>query len=94
MSNLSTEYRIQCLELAIKVTGPREPLEERFGAFSRFVGRDDPTRLACLRLAVTSHGPIPRLWAKGIVAAAEEYLEIVSPSEPKAEAPKKRGRKS
>ncbi len=95
MKEQSTENRILCLEQATKVKNPHLPLKDRFDAFCEFVG-DDPLRFACLRLAVNTHGVLPRIQPGAIVEAAEEYLKIIStpaPVAPQQPEPSRRGRK-
>lgn len=72
------ETRLACLELAVTVTGPREPTEARVDQFTAFVS-GDAVRLGCLRLACKTHGHVARLSAERLVEMAVGYEKIVTP---------------
>lgn len=80
------EARLACLEIAMKVKSARESLETVFGKLNAFAD-GDPTRTACLRLAVQETcGRIARVPVDdryGIITRAAELLTLVQPEEPK-----------
>ena len=85
------QIRLACMEMAIGGTGPREVPQDRAAAFVLWAGGDE-TRLACVRLAVKSHGHLARIGAGRLLEEAQKYLDFVTPPAPPEVATRRRGR--
>lgn len=71
------EIRLGCIEQAQRMSLPGQPLEERLLVFLAFV-REDPVKLACIRLSIDGRNA-PRMSAESVIDFAVPIFRMVRP---------------